>query len=212
MAKQQVLHLTTVGLVVVFVIFAMAAQAAYVSYTICPDSPYTCSGTSCKTFELPEGSCEAAGNSTSHKSQATLCIPNAGLCVEADYFATSDCSGAPQSKNDLVCGQCYPQSGGGYLRPDCFYSNTGKPYLNLTMCSDAGCNACAGTKAVMPAGQCLPNLVHGKLNGYLDIRGYLACSFAYQVQFDTPDCSGPNRSMVIPANTCLEGTRVSCHD
>lgn len=207
----------------VLVLLPLAATAAYVQYTECPDSQYDCSGPSCQTVDLPEGQCEANGNSTVHDSQWLECTPYAGLCAAIDYYAGSACSGHPQAKSDFICGECYKQGdGSGYVTPKCFYSNDGVPLLNITHCRDDKCSDCSGADSVV-ANSCVedeskvakafkkPASVQGTSSS--KFTGFRPGEFLYRMAWTTPDCSGDARAKeMIPARTCLNGAMLSCHN
>ena len=192
-------------------VLAGVAIAATVTITQCPDDRYSCSGHSCQTFELPEGQCELNGGSNSTiRSQSFTCLPFAAICANIVGFGDTTCSGTPKAQNDLVCGKCYAQSNGGFMRPDCGYTNQGVPYMEMAQCQDAGCSQCLPV-TTLKAGQCFPD--HSRnMNGSSYLRSLGACSILSIAQYGTPDCSGAGGLNFIPARQCIDGTVVSCRD
>lgn len=217
-------------LAVALVLLPLAATAAYVQYTICPESLYDCAGSSCRTIDLPEGQCQASGNSSMHDSQWLECMPYAGLCAAVDYYSSAACTGRPEFKNDLVCGECYKHSdGSGYVTPKCFYTNDGVPMLNVTQCRDDKCQDCDAADSVI-ANSCLDNQatlakvasktqnVVRNNNGAASLTGssskfvgFRPCEFLFREMWLTPDCSGNRYSKdIVPARTCINGVRLGC--
>jgi hypothetical protein len=191
---------------------ASTASAKYVEYTFCNASKYWCSGESCFSVSIPEGSCQPAGQG---RSQILSCVPNAALCLEADYWNATSCTGFPTGRNDLVCGECYPQKDGTFKRVDCAYINDTVPFVNVTRCTDSRCapSTCSwNATETLVYNTCLPREHDGQQEGMLTLRGFKPCSLLAIGQFKSADCTSTPSIVIVPARSCLDGVTVSCHE
>jgi hypothetical protein len=180
---------------------ASTASAKYVEYTFCNASKYWCSGESCFSVNIPEGG-----------SQIVSCVPNAALCLEADFWDATSCTGFPSGRNDLVCGECNLRKDGTFRRVDCAYINDTVPLVNITRCTDSRCapSTCKwNATETLVYNTCLPR---GPQESMLTLRGFKPCSLLATEQFKSTDCTGTSSIVIAPTRTCLNGITVSCHE